>query len=30
MHATLLIGNAKNQNIIISDTVMEAVNDLQL
>lgn len=30
VNATLLIGNAKNQNIIISDTVMEAVNDLQL
>jgi type II secretory pathway predicted ATPase ExeA len=30
VNASLMIGNAKNQNIIISDTVMEAVNEIQL
>jgi type II secretory pathway predicted ATPase ExeA len=29
-NASLLIGNSLNQNIIISDTVMKAVNDIQL
>ena len=30
VNASLLVGNNRNQNIIVSDTVMNAVNDLQL
>ena len=30
VNASMMIGNSLNQNIIIADTVMKAVNDIQL